>query len=211
MLGGARVQRRRAARSRATRSFELGHYLFDLFVLQLPGFVLIAVLALAVHTLVNNKYLGHFIVGCCLPRLVAAAGRSASRTGSTATRARPTSSIPTSTATGHFLPARVLVPARTGRAFARAAARAVVRALGARPRRRLAQRGWRAAGGAHGRARRGRSPAPRRRCSSPPARWIFYNTHVLNPFRRAATTRSAAQAEYERTLQGARPARRSPR
>ena len=41
---------------------ELAHYFFDLFILQLPGFLLIAVLALAVHTLVNNKYLGHFIV-----------------------------------------------------------------------------------------------------------------------------------------------------
>ncbi len=41
---------------------ELGHYLFELFVLQWPGFLLIAVLALAVHTLVNNKYVGHFVV-----------------------------------------------------------------------------------------------------------------------------------------------------
>ena len=43
-------------------NFELGHYFFDLFVVQLPGFLLIAVLALTVHTLVNNKYLGHFVV-----------------------------------------------------------------------------------------------------------------------------------------------------
>jgi ABC-type transport system involved in multi-copper enzyme maturation permease subunit len=43
-------------------NFELGHYLFDLFVIQLPGFILVAVLALTVHTLVNNKYLGHFLV-----------------------------------------------------------------------------------------------------------------------------------------------------
>lgn len=41
---------------------ELGHYLFELFVLQFSGYALVAVLALAVHTLVNNKYLGHFIV-----------------------------------------------------------------------------------------------------------------------------------------------------
>jgi ABC-type transport system involved in multi-copper enzyme maturation permease subunit len=40
---------------------ELGHYLFELYALQLPGFALIAVLALAVHTLVDNKYLGHFV------------------------------------------------------------------------------------------------------------------------------------------------------
>ena len=41
---------------------ELGHYLFELFVLQLSAYFLLAVLALALHTLVNNKYLGHFLV-----------------------------------------------------------------------------------------------------------------------------------------------------
>ena len=41
---------------------EIGHYLFELFVLQFSAYALIAVLALAVHTLVNNKYLGHFVV-----------------------------------------------------------------------------------------------------------------------------------------------------
>ncbi len=40
---------------------ELPHYLFELFVLQLSGFFLLAVFALAVHTLINNKYLGHFV------------------------------------------------------------------------------------------------------------------------------------------------------
>ncbi len=43
-------------------NIELAHYVFELFVIQLPGYFLIAVLALAVHTLVNNKYVGHFIV-----------------------------------------------------------------------------------------------------------------------------------------------------
>ncbi len=41
---------------------EFGHYLFELFALQFPAYVLIAVLAFIVHTLVNNKYLGHFVV-----------------------------------------------------------------------------------------------------------------------------------------------------
>jgi len=41
---------------------DLPHYLFELFVMQLPGFFLIAVFTLTVHTLVNNKYLGHFVV-----------------------------------------------------------------------------------------------------------------------------------------------------
>lgn len=42
--------------------FEFGLYFFELFVMQFPGFLLTAVLALAVHTIVNNKYLGHFVV-----------------------------------------------------------------------------------------------------------------------------------------------------
>jgi len=42
--------------------FEPGLYFFELFVMQFPSFLLTAVLALAVHTLVNNKYLGHFVV-----------------------------------------------------------------------------------------------------------------------------------------------------
>ena len=41
---------------------DLPHWLFELFAMQLSGFFLIAVLALAVHTLVNNKYVGHFVV-----------------------------------------------------------------------------------------------------------------------------------------------------
>ena len=42
--------------------FELGQYLFSLFVLQLPVYWMIAALALMVHSVVNHKYLGHFIV-----------------------------------------------------------------------------------------------------------------------------------------------------
>jgi len=48
--------------SKGYMRLEPGHYLFELFVLQLPGYFLIAVLALVVHTLVNNKYFGHFLV-----------------------------------------------------------------------------------------------------------------------------------------------------
>lgn len=44
-------------------TIELGHYLFELYVLQLAGTVLVAVLALVVHTLIDHKYLGHFVVG----------------------------------------------------------------------------------------------------------------------------------------------------
>ena len=42
--------------------FELGQYLHRLFVLQLPEYWMVAALALAIHVMVDNKYLGHFIV-----------------------------------------------------------------------------------------------------------------------------------------------------
>jgi ABC-2 type transport system permease protein len=42
--------------------FELGQYFFSLFVLQLPGYWMVAALALAIHSVVNHKYLGHFLV-----------------------------------------------------------------------------------------------------------------------------------------------------
>jgi hypothetical protein len=41
---------------------ELGQYLFRLFALQLPDYWMIAALALTVHSVVNHKYLGHFVV-----------------------------------------------------------------------------------------------------------------------------------------------------
>jgi ABC-2 type transport system permease protein len=42
--------------------FELGQYLYRLYAMQLPDYWMIAALALAVHSVVNHKYLGHFIV-----------------------------------------------------------------------------------------------------------------------------------------------------
>ena len=42
--------------------FELDQYLFQLFVLQLPVYWMIAALALMIHSVVNQKYLGHFLV-----------------------------------------------------------------------------------------------------------------------------------------------------
>ena len=41
---------------------ELGQYLYRLFVLQLPEYWMIAAVALAIHVVVNHKYLGHFLV-----------------------------------------------------------------------------------------------------------------------------------------------------
>ncbi len=41
---------------------ELGQYFFRLFLLQLPEYWMIAALALTIHSVVNHKYLGHFLV-----------------------------------------------------------------------------------------------------------------------------------------------------
>jgi ABC-2 type transport system permease protein len=41
---------------------ELGQYLYRLFALQLPVYWMIAALALTIHVVVDNKYLGHFLV-----------------------------------------------------------------------------------------------------------------------------------------------------
>ena len=42
--------------------FELAQYFYRLFLLQLPDYWMLAALTLAVHVLVNNKYVGHFIM-----------------------------------------------------------------------------------------------------------------------------------------------------
>jgi ABC-2 type transport system permease protein len=44
--------------------FELGLYARILFGLQLPDYLLFALLALVVHTLVNHKYVGHLVLVC---------------------------------------------------------------------------------------------------------------------------------------------------
>ena len=55
--------------------FELSLYLTDLFGRQLIGFWIICVIAMLVHTVVNHKYLGHFVmvlyfvVGIVLPQM----------------------------------------------------------------------------------------------------------------------------------------------
>jgi len=53
---------------------EIGHYLFHLFVLELPIYWMLACLVLAVHVAVNHKYLGHFLVVAYYVADFAAAG-----------------------------------------------------------------------------------------------------------------------------------------
>src|SRR4029079_6950409 len=53
---------------------ELGQYLHTLFGLQLLDYWVLAALAIAVHVLVDNKYLGHFVVVLIFILLLSAAG-----------------------------------------------------------------------------------------------------------------------------------------
>ena len=42
--------------------FEPGLYLFDLFTIDLPGYWFLCALAIAVHSIVGHKYVGHFVM-----------------------------------------------------------------------------------------------------------------------------------------------------
>jgi ABC-type transport system involved in multi-copper enzyme maturation permease subunit len=53
---------------------ELPQYLFELFVLELPRYWMLACLILAIHVAVNHKYLGHFLVVAYYIAAASAAG-----------------------------------------------------------------------------------------------------------------------------------------
>ncbi|MGH8852580.1 MAG: ABC transporter permease [Casimicrobiaceae bacterium] len=157
---------------------ELAHYFFELFVLQFSSYVLLAVLAIAVHTLVNNKYLGHFavllvfLVTSRLPDLGLEDRlyRYASR---------PETVYSDLNGYGHFLPA-VFWFRLYWSAFA---VLLLVLAYAAWVRGREAS--WRARLRA---ARMRLTPLARSIAGTAVAvfvatgAWIYYNTHVLNPF-----------------------------
>ncbi|MGH8713464.1 MAG: ABC transporter permease, partial [Casimicrobiaceae bacterium] len=157
---------------------EFGHYLFELFALQFPAYVLIAVLAFIVHTLVNNKYLGHFavlllfLVTSRLPDL--GLEDRLYRYGT-----RPETVYSDLNGYGHFLPAVFWFRLYWG-AFATLL---LVLAYAAWVRGREAS--WRV----RLRAARMRLTPPSRSIAGAAAAvfvatgaWIYYNTHVLNPF-----------------------------
>ena len=43
-------------------NYEIGNYLYQLFLMQWPDYMLIAVLAMAIQVIINNKYVGYFIM-----------------------------------------------------------------------------------------------------------------------------------------------------
>jgi hypothetical protein len=172
---------------------DIGQYLFQLFVLQFSGDVLIAVLAFAVHTVVNNKYLGHFAVGIVfliVARLPAFGFEDRLYLfGST-----PSLIYSDMNGWGHFLPA-VLWFRLYWLAFA-ALLLVGTYALWVRGR----EGGW---------GRRLRAGVARMRGPAwaiagvaglgfvATGGWIFYNTHVLNPYV-TRHDRQRDQAEYEK-------------
>jgi len=172
---------------------ELGHYLYDLFVLQWPRYWLIAALALTVHVVVNQKYMAHFVVVILylillrLPEL--GFEDRLYRFGSV-----PLIQYSDINGYGHFLPAMRWFLTYWG-------AGAVLLLVGASL---LWMRGkdsnWRA-----------RLRIARQRFDGTTAMvasgalavfvvcgvWIFYNTHLLNPFL-SKYDRQSLQARYEK-------------
>jgi len=173
---------------------EPGQYLFRLFVLELPEVWLSASLALTIHVVVNNKYLGHFIVVLLYVVLISAAGFGFNDRlylfGS------GTGQVPYSDMNGfgHFLGTRnwFLLYWSAFCVMLLAAARL------------LWVRGTDTAWHDRLRIARGRLTPAVLTVSGLAAvafvstgAWIFYNTHVLHPFR-TEFQQGALQAEYER-------------
>jgi ABC-2 type transport system permease protein len=174
-------------------SIDLGQYLFQLFVLQFSADVLVAVLAFAVHTLVNNKYVGHFVVVVLflvVTRLPAFGFEDRLYLYGSA----PSLIYSDLNGWGHFLPA-VLWFRLYWLAFA-ALLLVLSYALWVRGR----ESGWR---------RRVRAAAARMErpawaitgvaalAFAGAGGWIFYNTHVVNPYLGRHDSQRL-QAEYER-------------
>ena len=74
--GGADAVRHGDPDGQGLHHFELGLYLSDLFGIELVNYWLVCVLAIAVHSLVNQKYLGHFVM---IVYFIAAAVREPAR------------------------------------------------------------------------------------------------------------------------------------
>ncbi len=173
--------------------FEIGHYLFDLYAVQLPDYLILAAVALTVHVMVNNKYAAHVIVGVLfLVRLKLPDFGFEDRLYLFGLH--PKLRYSDMNGYGHFLPAV--------RAFQ------VYWGAGAALLLTLSYRFW-----VRGRETQWRQRARLVRRRGGPAlvtvtaaclgifavagSWIFYNTHVLNPFRNAYQLQ-AAKAEYEK-------------
>ncbi|MGH8445944.1 MAG: hypothetical protein ACREVL_11790 [Solimonas sp.] len=172
---------------------EPGLYVAELFGIQWPGLVLIAVMALLIHALVNNKYVGHFFVVLWFfaqGRLPALGLEDRLYLYGS----RPDLVYSDLNGYGHFLGAVLWFRLYWG-AFAVALlvlayafwVRGRDGGLAARAdaaRRRLGRGAWTLAGIAGA-------------VFAGSGAWIFYNTHVLNPFV-TANNMQRMQADYEK-------------
>ena len=174
----------------AITSFEIGLYLKILFGLQLPEYLLFALLALVVHVLVNQKYVGHLVA--IIAYVFIAVSRRCSGSSTTCSSTAPVRGGPTRRCAAS---ARSLGPWLWFKLYW--AAWALLLAVVARL---LWVRGRESGLGV-------RLQLARRRFTRPTA-WaaaaavgliltlggfIFYNTNVLNAYRTASDDRGAAR------------------
>jgi len=173
--------------------FELGQYLYRLFALQLPEYWMIAALALTVHAVVNHKYLGHFLVVLYYVALVAAASFGFQDKLYLFGDA-PAVQYSDMNGYGHFVPAVRWFQLYWGGAsllLLVVARLAWVRGTDAEWKARLQR----------ARSRWGLGTAAAVALGSivfiATGAWIFYNTHILNPYE-DENTQQAQRAEYEK-------------
>jgi ABC-type transport system involved in multi-copper enzyme maturation permease subunit len=174
-------------------TLEVGHYLYELYALQWPRYWMIGALALTVHVLVNQKYVGHFLVVLCFIVLLKLPDFGLEdrlyRFG-----ALPRIIYSDINGYGHFLPALRWFQLYWG---AGAVLLLVVASL-------LWIRGKDSDLRARWRLARQRITAAAITTAALAAvvfvgsgAWIFYNTHILNPYR-SVYIRQELQAEYEK-------------
>ena len=170
--------------------FEFGLYFRELFLDRLTALDSLRAGDL-VHTIVNNKYLGHFVMVLYFVA-TSRCRRRTFRTTSTASASRRRSPIPTSTATGRSCAAVLVPPVLVIAAVLLAIVTNLLWVRGTesswRVRMNLAPRGLHAA----------RWPAPAL-CLFfvGVGGYIYYNTHILNPYRTTFKI-DEARAQYEK-------------
>ena len=174
-------------------NLQIGHYLFELFVLQWPHYWLLGALALTIHVLVNQKYLAHFVVVLSYIVLLRLPDFGFED------RLYRFASVPRTLYSdingyGHFLPALAWFQSYWS------AAAILLLTLASL----LWVRGRDTGPGKRWRLATQRLSAPVISVAALAAvvfagtgAWIFYNTHVLNPYR-SQYIRQSLQADYEK-------------
>ena len=173
--------------------FEPGLYLYDMFTIDLVNYWLVCALAIAVHAIVDNKYVGHFVV-VVYYLLLLFAGQLGLEHNLYKFGSVPAAVYSDMNGYGHFLPRVRAFQAYWG------AASVLLLVLALLFWSRGTASSWRE-----------RVAAAKARLSGPTigvagaallafaglGGWIFWNTNVLNRYE-TTTSRQALQAEYEK-------------